>query len=308
MRLSIITTMYYSAPYIEEFYRRSTAAAKQITGDYEIVIVNDGSPDNAVDVAIRLHREDPKVKVIDLSRNFGHHKAMLCGLAHATGDEVFLIDCDLEESPEWVVEFHQQMSVEGCDVVYGVQARRKGHVFERYSGAAFYALVDHLGDFETTPNRTSAILMKRDYVRALNLFVEREPVFLGLSLLAGFDQRPRTVTKTSKDTTTYTLSRKIATTVNMITAFSSKPLIYIFYVGMLIFVCSVAYSSWLLVNRLFFEKPLEGWTSVIMSIWVLGGMIISFVGVVGIYVSRIFVETKQRPNVIVKRLFDSAES
>src|SRR5215467_12787205 len=148
MRLSIVTTMYYSAPYIEEFYRRSVAAAKQITDDYEIVIVNDGSPDDALNLAIGLHRQDARVKVVDLSRNFGHHKAMLCGLTYATGDETFLIDCDLEESPEWLLEFHQQMSERDCDVVYGVQARRKGALFERFAGAVFWTLVTHIGNFD----------------------------------------------------------------------------------------------------------------------------------------------------------------
>ena len=99
MKLSIVTTLYRSAATIEEFYRRSIKAAEQVAGDIELVIVNDGSPDNSLDLALELHKRDPRVIVVDLSRNFGHHKALMTGLAHASGDLVFLIDSDLEEQP-----------------------------------------------------------------------------------------------------------------------------------------------------------------------------------------------------------------
>ena len=101
MDLSIVTTLYYSAPYLEEFYARICAAAKRITSDYEIVFVNDGSPDNSLNIAISLYEGDERVRVVDLSRNFGHHKAIMTGLAHARGDFIFLIDCDLEEEPKF---------------------------------------------------------------------------------------------------------------------------------------------------------------------------------------------------------------
>src|SRR5438128_9071316 len=99
MDLSIVTTLYCSAPYIEEFYRRASAAAKQITSDYELIFVDDGSPDNSLDVALSLYARDPRVRVIELSRNFGHHRAIMTGLEHVKGDLVFLLDSDLEEAP-----------------------------------------------------------------------------------------------------------------------------------------------------------------------------------------------------------------
>ena len=104
MKLSIVATLYQSAPYIIEFHQRASAAAKQIVGnDYEIVLVNDGSPDNSLEVAVQLTETDSHVVVVDLSRNFGHHKAMMTGLAHTKGDRVFLLDSDLEEEPEWLL-------------------------------------------------------------------------------------------------------------------------------------------------------------------------------------------------------------
>src|SRR5438132_7659894 len=99
MRLSIVTTMYRSAAYLREFHARLNATLQSLTQDYEILFVNDGSPDNSLDMALALQEVDARVKIIDLSRNFGHHQAMLIGLRHAVGDAVFLIDCDLEEAP-----------------------------------------------------------------------------------------------------------------------------------------------------------------------------------------------------------------
>ena len=129
MELSIVTTLYHSAPYIEEFYARVRNEAEKITSDYEIIFVNDGSPDHSLDVVLPICERDEKVKVIDLSRNFGHHKAMMTGLAHARGAWVFLIDCDLEEEPELLGKFSAEVKGSGADVVYGVQQKREGKLF-----------------------------------------------------------------------------------------------------------------------------------------------------------------------------------
>ncbi len=132
MKLSIVTTLYNSAAYISTFYQRVSAVARQLAGeDYEIIMVNDGSPDNSVELAVQLTETDSHVVVIDLSRNFGHHNAMRAGLEHSCGEQVFLIDSDLEEEPEWLLSFSDQMVAEKCDVVYGVQKERKGNWFER---------------------------------------------------------------------------------------------------------------------------------------------------------------------------------
>ena len=101
MQLSVVTTLYQSASFVFEFYTRMRACAEEFATDYELIFVNDGSPDNSLDEVLRLWRQDPRVRVIDLSRNFGHHQAIMAGLSQATGERVFLIDVDLEESPEW---------------------------------------------------------------------------------------------------------------------------------------------------------------------------------------------------------------
>lgn len=304
MRLSIVATLYESAVHIEEFYRRASDTAKKIAvDDYEIVFVNDGSPDNSLDVAVKLSKNDSRIVVIDLSRNFGHHKAMLTGLAHAKGDEIFLIDSDLEEEPEWLLEFSEQMKKVACDVVFGVQANRKGGVFERMSGWLFYKVFNTLTGLALPKNAVTARLMTRRYLNALLLHEEREVSIGGLFLLTGFSQLPHKVRKHDTSQSTYTFAKKMLIMVDSVTSFSNKPLVGIFYVGLIILLFSSINVIYLVFNWMLFSTPLSGWTSVMASIWLLGGLIVLFIGIVGIYLSKIFSETKQRPNSIVRHIY-----
>lgn len=304
MKLSVVATLYQSAPYINEFYERAgVAAGRLVCDDYEIVLVNDGSPDNSLELAIRLTEQDSHVIVIDLSRNFGHHKAMMTGLAHSKGEKIFLIDSDLEEEPEWLGAFIQQMEKDICDVVYGVQECRKGSWFERWSGQWFYRYFKALTGLALPENIVTARLMTRRYVNALLRHEEREVFLAGLWHITGFDQRPHVIKKHNTSETTYTFRRKMSLLVNAVTSFSNTPLVSIFYIGVSILLFAFAYIAYLVTHWLFLATPLSGWTSVMASIWLLGGMVISFIGVVGIYLSKIFSETKQRPYTIVKHIY-----
>ena len=304
MKISIVTTMYYSEPYIREFYQRCVQQVLQITDDYEIIFVNDGSPDDFLDVALSIYKQDENVKTIEVSRNFGYHKAIMCGLDQAVGDYIFPIDVDLEEETEWFVPFYNQMKNDRRDIVYGVQQKRKGNWFERWTGALAYSVFNALCNVKIENNITAARLMTKRYVKALCLFEEREPVFSEVCALAGFKQSTQTVNKKFKGKTTYTIKKKVAIFVNMITAFSSTPLNAIFYTGVFIFFGAAVYAFYLLTNRVFFARPLDGWTSVMMSIWLLDGLIILFIGVVGIYLSRVFIEIKQQPTTIIKEFYE----
>ena len=307
MKLSIVTTLYQSAPYIEEFIRRATDAAKSMTDDYEIVLVNDGSPDNSLVLAVHLAELDSHVIVVDLSRNFGHHKAMMTGLSHSYGEQVFLIDSDLEEEPEWLLSFSAQMERDRCDVVYGVQDQRRGGLFERWSGEWFYRFFRMLTGLTLPENIVTARLMTRRYVDALLRHDEREVFLAGLWHITGFDQRSQTIKKHNTSGTTYTLRRKMSVLVNSVTSFSNAPLKAIFYIGVAISLLAGGYTTYLIINWLFLAQPLSGWTSVMASIWLLGGSIISFIGVIGIYLSKIFSETKHRPYTIVRQIYGKKE-
>ncbi|MGE7368951.1 glycosyltransferase family 2 protein [Neorhizobium sp. NPDC001467] len=304
MKLSIVATLYKSAPYIAEFHQRASAVARQLfDDDYEIILVNDGSPDNSLDLSVSLAVNDKHVVVVDLSRNFGHHRAMMTGLAHAKGEEIFLIDSDLEESPEWLTLFREQMAATpGTDVVFGVQEARKGDLFERVSGALFWSLINRLSGLSLPANVVTARLMSRRYVDALLQHEEREVFMAGLWQITGYRQQPLLVKKFSRRTSTYTLRRKLSLLVNSVTSFSALPLVAIFYAGLVIFFFACCYAAYLVVNWLLFSYTMAGWTSVMVSIWLLGGLILSSIGIVGIYIAKVFSESKRRPYSIVREI------
>lgn len=306
MRLSIVSTLYASQPYLEEFCRRASDAARQVASDFEIVLVHDGSPDRSLETALAIRERNPHVKVIDLARNFGHHKAMMTGLAHARGDRVFLIDCDLEESPELLTQFHAELERTGADVVYGVQSRRRGSAFERATGALFYTLFNAITSQPIPRNLVTVRLMTQRYVRALVSHQEREIMIAGLWTITGFRQVPLAIDKPRKGRSSYDVRRKIAHLVNSVTSFSSTPLVFIFYLGLSISAFAGVFGMYLVIRRLFFGVLMEGWPSLIVSVWFLGGLTLLCIGVIGVYLAKVFMEVKQRPYTIIREIHEAA--
>jgi len=304
MKLSIVTTLFSSSLYIEAFFKSVSLAAKDFAGeDYEIIFVNDGSPDNSLIIATKLAKSDPRITVIDLSRNFGHHKAMMTGISHSQGEYVFLIDCDLEEDVNWLDHFSQVLFAENADMVFGHQKSRKGGFFERFSGYIFYKLLSLFTDINHPSNITTARLMTRRYVNALTAHKEREINIGGLWFVTGFKQVSAPVKKLSSSPSTYTFRKKLSHLVNAITSFSSKPLVLIFYIGLLVTFSSIIYIGYLIYTY-FLGMPPVGYTSMLASIWLLSGLIILMQGILGIYISKIFSEVKARPYTIIKEIIN----
>lgn len=298
--ISVVATLYNSAGYVDEFHRRIDAAAEKIGHDIELIFVDDGSPDDSLDKALSLSKRDERVKVVELSRNFGHHKAMMCGLSYASGEYVFLIDTDLEEPPELLVEFWSAIDKNDSDVIFGVQSQRKGGVFERFSGAVSFKLFNLLSDVPLPTNISTVRLMNRSYVDALLEHKEREVCIAGLWQITGFKQTSFAFTKGSKGSSDYSFGAKVAIFVNFLTSFSNRPLVAIFYLGSIISAFAAVAATYWITRVLFFGGFLAGWASLTVSIWLLGGLNIFSIGVVGIYLSKIFTEVKGRPNTIVR--------
>lgn len=300
MMLSIVTTVYNSSEYLTEFYQRVVDSSSKITDDFEIVFVNDGSPDDSIDIIKRLVSSDVRVKLIDLSRNYGHHPAMMVGLSFAKGEKVFLIDCDLEEPPELLSQFNQLMTENHVDVVYGIQATRKGKFFERISGAIFYTVINFMSTIKVPNNVLTVRLMTRKFVRELDGFQEKVVFAHGILASLGFAQLAFPVVKLDKGSTSYSLGKKLKLASDSITSFSSKPLRYVFGLGLITSLVSISYFIFIVFKALFLHSSVEGWASVIASIWLFGGLSLLSIGIVGAYTGRIFTEVKARPRVIVK--------
>jgi len=308
MKLSIVTTLYRSAPYIEEFCRRAFEAARDMTDDVELIMVNDGSPDDSLVHALQVQRADPRVVVVDLSRNFGHYKAMMTGLAHARGDLVFLIDSDLEEPPEDLRRFYDRFRRGHCDVVYGVQETRShGGFFERTGGAVFFALVDALGDRPLPRNLVTSRLMTASYVKALVRHRDREFVISDLWETTGFRQTSIVVAKQSTSPSTYSILKRIDLAVKHLTTSSTRLLYLVFYLGLLIFITSIGMVLFYLVRYLTNGIGVSGFASQIISLWFLGGLITLVLGILGIYMASILAETKRRPYTVVRAVHRASD-
>ena len=306
MKLSSVTTLYNSEKHIEEFYSRVSKVAHQLVkNDFEIIFVDDGSKDNSLSVAKNLINKSVKVKLIQLSRNFGHHYAIIAGLDIAEGDYVFLIDSDLEEQPELLEKFYEKINLkDDYDVIFGVQNSRKGNLFEELSGNIFYTLFNFFSDKAFLVRNLSTIrIMKKNYVKELLNFKDKEFFLAPIADLAGFSQSEIRFDKLSISKTTYNLLSKYNLFLQSIFSFSLKPLYFIFYSGILITLSSFTYIFYLLYRYFLFDINVSGWTSLVLSVWFLGGVIISFLGILSIYISKIYIETKGHPRYIIKKIF-----
>lgn len=303
LKLSIVTTLYYSAPYLQTFYERVKQVAQSISNELEFILVNDGSPDKVLEIALDLYEQDSRVIVVDLSRNFGQHKAIMTGLQYATGDHIFLLDCDLEIAPENLRLFYDRLQAEDADAVYGVQINRGDPLFNRIFGAAYYRIFNALSAVEIPQNLLIARLMSARYVKAL--LQHQEQVFIIAALWAhtGFKQVPIEIEKHYKGSSTYNLRRKVTMLVNSIVAFSNKPLIYISVFGLFITSGAFLYLVWLMFSYFFLGYGISGWNSLIVSIWLLGGINTFILGIIALYLSIIFLETKPRPYSIVRQVY-----
>lgn len=301
MKISVVATLYNSASYIKEFVERSRATLANITDDFEIILVDDGSPDDSLNVALSLLPETPFLKVIELSRNFGHHKAMMTGLEHAESDLIFLIDVDLEEPPELLSDFLGTMKGGGWDVVFGFQKQRKGALLERVGGDIAWRFLNLFLPVKIPHSHSTVRLMTRNYVNALLLHKEHMTAIGGLWVITGFKQKGREFEKRSRGKTSYGLGHRLVALLDSITSFSELPLFMIFYIGCFVILGSIVMGAWLIFRRLH-GYLLAGWASTIVLITFFGGLTVFSIGVVGLYVSRIFIETKGRPYTVIRKI------
>jgi putative glycosyltransferase len=306
--LSVVTMLYRSEPFVREFHRRITAAAAAVTPAYELVFVDDGSPDQGAALVRDLLGKNPRVVLVELSRNFGHHPAAVAGLTHARGRRVFILDVDLEEQPEWLSSFWARMQETGADVVFGVSRVRKGSLLRRVLGGVFWRLFNALSDIQVPENPCTVRIMSRRYVDALLTLPDRNLFLAGNYAWLGFRQEPLAVEKgLRRGASTYSARRLVALFIEAVTSFTSYPLRLIFGTGVVVAFLALAAGAALAAYKVLNPESISlGWSSIMVSIWFLSGVIISFLGVIGIYLAKIFNETKGRPLFVVKAVHGRA--
>jgi putative glycosyltransferase len=292
MYLSIVSTLFKSAPYLTAFYERCKETACSITEDFEIILVNDGSPDHSLQIVEDLASKDPRIVVIDLSRNFGHHAALRYGLTKAKGEWVFLIDSDLEESPEWLADF-MKAKERDADVVYGVQERRKGKWFERISGSLYYSISGAISEYPIPKNVVTARLMSKEYVKAVLQYPEKDIELWVLFAYVGFQQQAVKVRKGDKGISAYSLGKKVSMLFSSITSSSNAPLYGLFFTSIIMWGVSFLFFAYY-----FFSKNDPAF---LLSFFGLGiSTVCVFIGIGAVYLAKILKEVKNRPFAIEK--------
>jgi putative glycosyltransferase len=303
--ITIVSTMYRSYPFLEQFLGDCLEALADIKCNYfEILLVNDGSPDDSLRYALQRKVDISQLVVVDLSRNFGHHHAIHAGLQHARGNLVFLIDCDLEVSPLVLVEFYRKLRASGCDVVFGYQEARKGGLFERITGDLFWKGFNLLSDVKIPENIVTERIMTRRYVESLLQMGDRNLFLAGMMSWAGFQQIGLPIVKKQREgRSTYTLMRRVGLMVNAVSSFSAQPLVWLFNIGATITLLSFSFAFYLVFRKLVFDDALLGFTSIMTAIMLSLGILTTAVGVVGIYLGKVFDQVQNRPSYIVKDIY-----
>lgn len=300
MFLSIVSTLYRSEPYLAEFHRRAAAAALALSSDFEIILVNDGSPDGSLAAAVEISARDPRLTVVDLSRNFGHHQALRAGLELASGDYVFLVDSDLEEPPELLGEFMERLTREGGDLVYGYQPVRAGSWFRRLSGSVHFGLVNALGNPPIPKNVLMVRLMTKRFADALRAHRERLIPFSFLCALVGFRQIGVPVARSWKDGTSYSLRRRFALLFETITASGDLLL----HVGVWIGAAEIALGCLILFAP--WPPKTDIWASAVSAASVALGVATLLLGFLARCLGSVLLEVKKRPSVVIRGVYDSA--
>lgn len=302
--LSIVTTLYRSEEYVEEFFSRTVAAASELTPRFEVIFVDDGSPDGSAAAARKIVDRDPRGVLVELSRNFGHHKAIMAGLSQSRGEYVFLLDSDLEEEPEWLLPFFAELQACQADLVYGIQKARNQGILRNLAGAAYYKFFNFFSNTAVPDDACTVRLMSRPSVDAL-LSVGDRSLWLGAAFAwIGFRQIARPVQRhVRREVSTYNLRRSLNVFADAVAWMSRLPLVIVFFSGAMISGISFVVGLYFLLRKVLASEPiLGGFPSLIISIWFLGGLIILFLGVVGIYLSSVFSEVKRRPLYVIKNV------
>lgn len=301
--ISIVATLYRSEQYIDEFVRRCSEAAQNLKQPYELILVDDGSPDRSLEVALATAATCPFIRVVELSRNFGHHAAMMCGLEHAQGDLVFLIDSDLEEDPSWLNDFYSAMKECGADVVYGVQANRRERGHARIFARLHYRLRGVILGRQMPSDVTTARLMRREYVDALLRHTETTSTILDLWINAGFHQVPHPVVKLATSPTTYSRRARAELFLDTFILGAGRFLLASSLAGLLVVTGAMVASAALFFRWLAFDRPTPGWTSVMLSVLFMGGAILLTVSLIGLNLSKVAEEVRGRPRYIVRQIY-----
>ncbi len=303
--LSVVSPMWNEAESADAFLTELTASLDAIDGvDTEILIVDDGSTDATAEVLRAWALRRPDLTVVSLSRNFGHQAAITAGVFAATGDAVVILDSDLQDPPSLIGEMVRTWQ-DGADVVYAVRRERKGETwFKKTTASAYYRMLRWMSDTDIPADTGDFRLITREVVEALRSMPERDRYMRGMVAWVGFTQVPVHFDRSERHAgrTKYSLGRMVRLATAGVVGFSDKPLYVAIGLGFFVMGLAVLGLVYVVLSILFdWGDLVRGWASVVLSVMFFSAVQLIFLGVIGIYVSRVFVESKARPLYIVRK-------
>jgi dolichol-phosphate mannosyltransferase len=302
IEISVVTPVYQARDCLGELYRRLVDVLQPLPGGFEIVMVNDASPDDSWQQIQELAGRDGRVRGIDLSRNFGQHCAITAGIDHARGEWVVVMDCDLQHRPEAIPQLYRKAK-EGYDIVFARRARRRDTLLKRLLSKAFSAVYNTLSDVKLDNSISNFSIVSRDVVENVRRLREANRSYPLLLRWLGYRTACIEVEHSDRfaGESSYNLRRSVRFAVESITAQSNKPLWLSIYLGFGLSFFSLLFGLYYITRYFLHGIGVPGWTSVIVSLYFIGGLLFANLGVLGLYLGNVFNQTKNRPLYVVRR-------
>jgi glycosyltransferase involved in cell wall biosynthesis len=306
--ISVVIPVYKAEKCLNELYARLNQSLSLISLDFEIILVEDCGGDGSWQKIQDLSQQDARVKGIQFSRNFGQHYGITAGLDVCQGNWVVVMDCDLQDAPEEIPRLYAK-ALEGYDIVLASRTKRQDNFFKRITSIIFYKTLSYLADTEYDGSHGNFRIMSRTVVDNFKTMREQLRFFGGLIQWMGFPTASLEVAHCQRleGQSSYTFKKLFKLAVDSMIAFSDKPLRIAVKIGFIISALAFFYGVYIFFHSLFYGSSVEGWSSLIVSIYLIGGIIISMLGITGVYIGKVFDQMKGRPLYIIRNKTTSFE-
>ncbi|ASN04616.1 glycosyltransferase family 2 protein [Virgibacillus necropolis] len=299
--VSVVIPVYGCETCLVELCNRVKTTIEKIPAQFEIILVNDASPDNAWETIKQVSSKDHRIKGINLSRNFGQHHAITAGLDHTIGDWIVVMDCDLQDKPEEITKLYVKAQ-EGYDVVFGNRTVRQDTWLKRTSSKLFYKFYDYLADRTSDHTVANFSICSKKVIESFRKMNEQNRFFPLFIKWMGYNTANVQVEHCQRQEgkSSYNIKKLVTLGTDAIISQSNKPLRLSIQFGFLISLVSFIYGLYLMFRYFFLFQPVPGWTSVMVSIYFIGGLIFFNFGILGLYIGKVFNETKARPIYLIQ--------
>lgn len=300
MDISVVIPVYGCRAALEELHRRLCENLEKICSDFEIILVDDNCPQNSWEEIEKICAVDKRVVGLHMSRNFGQIRAITAGLDKCRGDWVVVMDCDLQDRPESIPELYKKAQ-EGYDVVFARREGRKDSIITKFLSKSFYKVYDYFTDGNFDSSICNFSISKRKVIDAYCMMREHNRAYTMFIRWLGFKQTAIDMSADERyeGKSSYNFKRKIKMAFEIITSQSNKPLLFSIKAGFVIALLALIYIIYLIARYLLIGDIVVGWTTIVASIYLMGGILLSAIGIVGIYVGNIFDEAKNRPLYVI---------